>query len=146
HPVFAHGGGNHGFTCNMACAADGSVGAVAMTNSIEGTAVADEILRLVGASRGVELSPVLDWAGEAARAMEQAGDPVPGGDGAVAGTYALGEVPITVEVRGNDLRITFADQPPLAFYRRAGHWGAGAVEAAVRFVDGALVVRQFGRE
>jgi CubicO group peptidase (beta-lactamase class C family) len=139
--VFSHDGGQWaGFTCSMACTADGSLGAVAMTNSGEGPAVAHELLRRVGATRGVELPPSADW-----RLGDEDADAPLASGAAVPGAYVLGDLELTVAVEGDGLTVTFGPQPPLRFRLQDGEWRTPGLDTALGFDGDALTVRQFGR-
>jgi hypothetical protein len=140
--VFSHNGGQFaGFMCSMACTADGSLGAVAMTNSGEGMQVAEELVRRVGATRGVELPPAADW-----RLTADGEEPPANAGEILPGTYALDGITVTVEETGDELVVRFGPQPPCAFARTSGCWRAPELDTTVRFEDETLIVRQYGRE
>jgi CubicO group peptidase (beta-lactamase class C family) len=145
-PVFGHAGGNHGYVCQMACTYDGHIGAVAMTNSIEGMPVATEIVSLVGAERDVELPPSPAWAQKASSDDDDLSPP-PAGGLPRAGRYELdGETAVVIEHVGEGLQVAIGQQRPLLFEHGDGYWQARTVRTTLRFVDGGLVLSQHGRD
>jgi CubicO group peptidase (beta-lactamase class C family) len=143
--VFWHSGSQAaGFATNMACAADGSIGVIALTNSVSGMPVANEILRCVGSAHGVELPPAREWRNDVLQGLNDPA-PVPDSDPAVPGRYTIGDLRIDVETAGEVLRIELDGQPPLDLNRKDGHWQASRLDTAARFDDGILVIHQYGR-
>jgi CubicO group peptidase (beta-lactamase class C family) len=125
--TIGHRGNTQGFENWARIAIDSGRGAVIMTNGYFGLALIHGVLVPI-------LSEAFGWS-----------DP-PGPSPAAAPTTPTRYGDFLVEPVDGQLRLTYADQPPLMLSFVDGYWSGREVNIDVRFEPGAMVVTQYGAE
>lgn len=154
----SHGGGNHGFVCNVSWLEDGSVGLIVMTNSSQGTPVLREMSRYFAEqSDRQELAGFNSFVTEAREAMNRAtvyseatsGRPPPEG---LAGTFEVRPgLRVRVSSRNDHLLLEVPGQPEVPLYpAQPSGWIGRCVPLHVEFsfddsARAGMTLTQYGR-
>ena len=123
--TIGHGGDTQGYTNWVRIAVESGQGAVIMTNDFYGAALIHDVL-----------VPALN------RAFGWTTPPGPSPAPAPTSPTRYGD--FLVEPVGGQLRLTYAEQPPVTLSFVDDYWSARAVNIDVRFEPGVLVVTQHG--